>query len=122
MIESNNYTKKFIQAIYLASLDTQLVNPRQRKSTENIGVASRLEQELLNSQSELKAIEETHGVNMLDLTLMRKFIMRLFRNERINRYVESNAPDIYQGLKSNILERRTMFENIEDIDDSLLKL
>lgn len=114
MVESDNYTRKFIQAIYAATPENMLSEPRKRTQTAHAPNMSRLEEELVRAQGDFRAVEETHGENMMDLTLARKFVKLLLRNEKIDRYVQTNAPDIYQGLKSSITNYGTTFDSIEE--------
>jgi len=116
MIESNNYTRKFIQAIYEGSADDQLVAPRQHKHAKNAAHLSQLEGEFARVQREYKDIMKTRSVNALDLTLTRTFIQQLLDNEKVNRYLLKHASDIHKIWKTNLEEYSTAFESIEQGD------
>lgn len=105
MIESNNFYVKFVRAIYLASSDNQLLNPEKRRRHVDMDKLGNLENEVLKIQGDYKLIEDSYGINVLNLTLVRGYLKHIFYNKRINKYLQTYSADIY-----------SQFDNIVDAD------
>ena len=49
-------------------------------------------------ERDLKAVEESYGENMLNLTLARGYIKKLIDNAKVVRFLNANYPDIFSGI------------------------
>ena len=70
MVSANNFTAGYAEALVLGTPKDQLAQPDKPKfkkglSPEEIG---RMEQEMESLEHDVKAVEESYGENMLNLT------------------------------------------------------
>ena len=103
MIDMNNYGTKFARSIWQASSDAQLKNPTKRKNDVDLAKLGRLENEVSNLQEQYQLIEDTYGIQVLNLTLIKNYAKSLYQNDRVKNYLQANEPEIYQMFK-NIIE------------------
>jgi ParB-like chromosome segregation protein Spo0J len=96
MVTANNYTASYTEALVLATSKDQLINPEQPKKKEGLlpEQIARMEEEMQLLERDLKAIEETYGENMLNLTLARGYIKKLLENGKVCRYLSGHFPEI----------------------------
>jgi hypothetical protein len=59
-----------------------------------------MEQEMESLEHDLKAVEESYGENMLNLTLARGYIRKLIDNAKVVRFLNGNHPDIFSEFES----------------------
>jgi hypothetical protein len=96
MVSTSNYTAGYAEALVLGTSRDQLAQPEKPKvkeglTTEEIG---KLEQEMESLERDLKAVEESYGENMLNLTCARGYIKKLLDNAKVVRFLNGNYPDI----------------------------
>jgi ParB-like chromosome segregation protein Spo0J len=96
MVSANNFTAGYAEALVLGTPKDQLAQPEKPKikaglSPEEIG---RLEQEMESLEHDLKAVEESYGENMLNLTCARGYIKKLLDNAKVVRFLNVNYADI----------------------------
>ena len=51
-------------------------------------------------ERDFKAIEESYGENVLNLTLARGYVKKLLENSKVARYLNSNHADILTEFKA----------------------
>jgi ParB/RepB/Spo0J family partition protein len=96
MVSVNNYTAGYAEALVFGTPKDQLADPAEPKkkdglSPEEIG---RMEQEMETLERDLKAVEESYGENVLNLTCARGYIKKLLDNAKVVRFLNANYPDI----------------------------
>lgn len=99
MIESNNFAIKFAQALYLATPDNQLVNPAKRRRNADTDKLYILESEVVQLQDNFKVIEEHYHSHVLNLTLFRGYLKKMLKNQRINKYIQTNLSELYEHFE-----------------------
>ena len=102
MVSTNNFTAGYAEALTLGTPKDQLTNPGEPKrkqglSPEEIG---RMEQEMEALEHDLKAVEESYGENMLNLTLARGYIKKLMDNAKVVRFLNANHSDILSEFEA----------------------
>jgi RepB plasmid partitioning protein/ParB-like nuclease family protein len=102
MVSANNFTAGYAEALVLGTPKDQLAQPEKPKvkaglSAEEIG---KMEQEMESLEHDLKAVEESYGENMLNLTLARGYIRKLIDNAKVVRFLNGNHPDIFSEFES----------------------
>jgi ParB-like chromosome segregation protein Spo0J len=102
MVSANNFTAGYAEALILGTPKDQLTNPEEPKqkaglSSEEIG---RMEQEMEGLEHDLKAVEESYGENMLNLTLARGYVKKLVDNAKVVRFLNTNYPDIFSEFET----------------------
>ena len=50
-------------------------------------------------EHDLKAVEESYGENMLNLTLARGYVKKLVDNAKVVRFLNTNYPDIFSEFE-----------------------
>lgn len=98
MVGHNNFGKPFAMALLAATPDNQVAGRRRRrKDTESSAVtreqAARLERELAGLQVQIKAVEETYGLDNLHLTVARAYLSKLLGNAQIVRWLAQYKPE-----------------------------
>ena len=97
MVSANNFAAGYAEALVLCTPKNQLAHPEKPKtkhglSAEEIG---KMEQEMETLERDFKAVEESYGENMLNLTFARGYIKKLLDNAKVVRFLNSNHADIF---------------------------
>ena len=59
-----------------------------------------MEQEMETLEHDLKAVEESYGENVLNLTCARGYIKKLLDNAKVVRFLNANYPDIFPEFEA----------------------
>jgi len=102
MVEQNNFVVGYAEALVLGTRKDQLAQPNKPKikeglSPEQIG---KMEQEMESLEHDFKAVEETYGENMLNLTCARGYIKKLLDNAKVVRFLNANYSDIFPEFEA----------------------
>lgn len=104
MVGHGRFGRPFVMAILAATPDTQLaVGKRRRKNTTGTVTreqVARLEKELATLQVQIKAVEETYGLDNLHLTVARAYLVRLLGNARVVRWLAQHKPEYLTEFQS----------------------
>lgn len=102
LLTTANYSVPYVKALFAATRADMLVDPTSHKSDELLAPeqVAKMEKEMEDLQREVKAIEESHGNQVLNLVLARGYVIKLLANSRVARYLDQNHPDIFRELKS----------------------
>jgi len=102
MVSANNFAIGYAEALVLGTPKDQLANPDEPKKREGMSPEDipRMEQEMESLEHDLKAVEETYGENMLNLTLARGYIKKLLDNAKVVRFLNTNHSDILSEFES----------------------
>jgi len=102
MVSANNFTAGYAEALTLGTPKDQLANPSEPKRKEGLSPEEigRMEQEMEALEHDLKAVEQSYGENMLNLTLARGYVKKLVDNAKVVRYLNTNYPDIFSEFES----------------------
>lgn len=96
MVGQNNYTAHFARALLVATPDSQLVRASKAKTKDQIAITdqiARMERELTGLQSQIKSVEETYGIDNLQLTLAKGYLTKLLGNARVVRWLAQNRQE-----------------------------
>lgn len=101
MVEAENYTNGYVEALILGTPPDQLtkvvtIKKRIGFSPENI---ARMEQEMTVLERDFKAMETGYGENVLHLTLASAFIRKLLENINVTQILKASHGDIYNEFK-----------------------
>jgi hypothetical protein len=86
-------------ALLAATPDGQLAAGKRRKKADADGAAvtraqvARLERELAGLQVQIKAVEETYGLDNLHLTIAKAYIAKLLGNAQVVRWLAQHRPE-----------------------------
>jgi hypothetical protein len=97
MVGQNNFTAIFAKALLVATPEKQLVETWRKKPADASGVTAeqitRMERELVSLQSQVRAVEDSYGVNNLHLTVAKGYVTKLLRNARIVRWLTQHRQE-----------------------------
>jgi hypothetical protein len=103
MIGQGNFTATFARTILMATPPDQLASPAPATKKPTAGSAEqmvRLERELASLQSQVKAVEDTYGVDNLHLTLAQSYLKKLLGNAMIVRWLAAKQPEYLEQFQS----------------------
>lgn len=104
MVGHSNFGRPFVMAILAATPDMQLVPGKRRRkqttSTVTREQVARLERELATLQVQIKAVEETYGLDNLHLTVARAYLVKLLGNARVVRWLAQQKPEYLTEFQS----------------------
>ena len=92
MDDAKTYSKFYARALLAATPKDQLVNPEKPKNIKGLDAEqmARMESEMECLQREYRLIEETFGIDVLNLTLVKKWLGGLLKNPKVIKYLTHN--------------------------------
>ncbi len=105
MVASKMYSGRFAQALLSGTRDDMLAQPEKDRSKAGATDEKRhLELETDSLLRDLKAVEDSYGVDVLSLSLMAKYVSRMVSNTEVRHAMERRYPEILQTLESLLEE------------------
>lgn len=101
MLGANNFSKIYAEALFLGTPKDKL-SPSALKRSKKIKPEelARMEFEMDSLEKEYKACEEGFSEKMLQLTVLRRYVMRLLENEKVSRFLAARHPEIYAEMSA----------------------
>jgi hypothetical protein len=95
MVDTNNFTKGYAEALVMGTQKDQLVHPDTPKVKAGLSPedVARLEQEMESLEKDFKSVEAAYTENMMNLTLARTYVKNLLKNPKIVRFLRANYSD-----------------------------
>lgn len=99
MLGHSNFGRPFVMALLAATSDDQIVKGRRRgrRVSETTEVTreqvARLERELASLQVQVKAVEETYGIDNLHLTVAKAYLAKLLSSANVVRWLAQHRPE-----------------------------
>jgi hypothetical protein len=102
MVSANTYTKGYVAALLIGTPKDQLTHPEVPKVAKGLSPAeiARMELEMESLQRDFKAFEESHGENVLNLSLAGRYVAKLLQNGKVVRFLSSHYGDIYAEFEA----------------------
>jgi len=105
MLGHGNFGKPFALALLAATPEGQLAaGAKRRKAPDTTAVTreqvARLERELAGLQVQIKAVEETYGLDNLHLTVAKAYIVKLLGNAQVVRWLAQRQPEYLAEFQS----------------------
>lgn len=99
---ADNYSLLYIKALFAMTQADMLIEPDKHKIVQGLTPeqVSKMEKEMEVLQRDLKLVEESHGNQVLNLVLARGYIVKLFKNSRVVRYLGQHQADIFRELQT----------------------
>jgi RepB plasmid partitioning protein len=97
---TGNFSVPYVKALFAASQSEMLNEPDKHKVVQGLtpDQVAKMEKEMEALQRDLGLIEESHGNQVLNLVLARGYLVKLFGNSRVARYLNQNHPDLCREL------------------------
>lgn len=120
MLGHSNFGRPFVMALLAASSDDQILKGkhRGRKISETTEVTreqvARLERELATLQVQVKAVEETYGIDNLHLTVAKAYLAKLLSSANVVRWLAQHRPE-YLSEFQKIAELGSLPSDVEGV-------
>ena len=97
MITANNFSQGYAHALLMGTPADQLVAPEKSKQVKGLSAeeVARMEQEMQSAEHDFKAVEQSYGENVLNLTLASAYVKKLLLNAKVIRFLSSKHPEIF---------------------------
>ena len=108
MIASNDFSLRFINAILSMTKSELLVSrePKGKVRMHDGVMTSALEKEHTGLVRDLKAIENSYGIDMLTLAVSIKYVERIMANANVRSHLEQSCPETLTLLLGLLQESR----------------
>ena len=102
MVSVNNFSHGYADALLMGTPAEQLVHPDKSKIKSSMSPeeVARMESEMETLEHDFKAVEESYGQNMLNLTLARGYVKKLLENARVVRFLSARHSDVFREFES----------------------
>ena len=102
MVNANNFTKNYAEAMVLTTPKDQLVNPEEPKRKEGLTreEIGKMEVEMEALERDLKAVERNYGENMLNLALAKGYTKKLLDNAKVVRFLNGSYRDMLSEFET----------------------
>ncbi len=96
MNDAGTYSLNYAKALLAATPKSQLAEPEKPKKIKGLNEEqmARMEGEMENLQREYRLIEETYGIDVLNLTLAKAYLGNLLNNNKVVRYLRQHHQEI----------------------------
>lgn len=99
MVGQNNFSVALASTVLSTSKPEELVS-KKKKSVNGAEHLARLERELLSLQTQVKAVEESYGVDNLQLTLAQAYLKKILLNGRIVRWLAQHRAEYLEQFQA----------------------
>lgn len=101
MNDANIYSVSYVNALLAATPQALLVNPAAPKKVRGLTEEqmARMEAEMDSLHGEYRLIEDSHGTNVLNLTVSRSYLSTLLNNARVSKYLTQHHPEFLSQFK-----------------------
>lgn len=101
MVNANNFTKGYAEALVLGTPRDQLVRPETSKTKAGLSPedVARMEEEMQSLGKDIKAVEASYTENMMNLTLARTYIKSLVKNAKVVKFLSVNYPEFLSEFR-----------------------
>lgn len=99
MTTANNYSRPYLEALIFGTpKELMAAQARKKKKALKPEEIARMENEMESLQAEYRACEQTFSASMLQLTVFRRYIMKLLENAKVKRFLMTRHPEIHAEL------------------------
>lgn len=101
MVDMNDFTVRYAQALLESTRDEELVKPEKPKAAKGLTAEKRvrMQDELDKLGREYKLVKDDRGQKNLILQFTKNYLGRLLDNARVTRFLEQNHPDILEEFQ-----------------------
>lgn len=96
MVRSYNFTAGYVKCLLAATADDMLVDPHRPKAPRAMKAEdlASVEREMEALEQNFLALDETHGRNVLDLTLATTYLRKLMDNAAVARFLSAHHTEL----------------------------
>jgi ParB-like chromosome segregation protein Spo0J len=102
LVAANNFSVPYTKALLAATPSDMLVEPDKHKTVDGLTPEqmAKMTREMESLHRDLKAIEESHGNQVLNLVLARGYLAKLFNNDHVTQYLNERHSDLFTELQT----------------------
>ena len=99
---ANNFSVPYTKALLAATPPDMLVEPDKHKTVDGLTPEqmAKMTKEMESLQQDLRAVEESHGNQVLNLVMARGYLAKLFNNDRVTQYLNDRHSDLFTELQT----------------------
>ena len=101
MVCTNTFSKSYVDALLMGTPKSQLKNSKKPKTSVGMSAEeiARMEEEMATIHQDFKSIEASYGENMLNLTVVRGYVRKLFENSKVIRFLKNRHKDLFDEFE-----------------------
>lgn len=101
MNDAGIYSVSYVNALLAATPQAMLLNPTAPKKVKGLSEdqMARMEAEMESLHGEYRLIEDSHGTNVLNLTVARSYLATMLENQRVSKYLGNHHPEFLSQFK-----------------------
>jgi hypothetical protein len=101
MVASNNLTLAYAKALYAGTKREMLVGEKKPEKIAGFNAEQmvKMEKEMTSLHSQFRAVEESYGLDVLNLVVTRGYVVKLLANSAIHRYIHLHQPELLAELE-----------------------
>jgi hypothetical protein len=113
MCAANNFSVGYAKCLTASSSTEHLVDGERGKDPRGLSPeeVSRMEHELESLGREFKLIEDSHGKNTLNLTIVVAYLRKILENARVNKHLANNYPEIATEFQK-LIEAKNLVDGL----------
>jgi RepB plasmid partitioning protein/ParB-like nuclease domain len=102
LVATGNFSVPYTKALFAATQPDMLVEPDKHKTVKGLTTEqiAKMEKEMEVLQRDVKLFQEDHGKQVLNFVLARGYVLKLFGNSRVTRYLDQHHPEIFHELQA----------------------
>jgi ParB-like chromosome segregation protein Spo0J len=102
MVSANIFTRGYAEALVMGTPKEQLLNPDKPKTAKGLSAEelARMEHEMRAVEPNFKAVEQSYGENVLNLTLARSYIKKLLQNAKVVRFLSAKHAEVFTEFEA----------------------
>jgi ParB/RepB/Spo0J family partition protein len=102
MVAANIFSHSYVQAMVFATPKEQLVEPDKTDKPKGLSQeeVARMEHQMQSVEHDFKAVEQSYGENVLNLTLARGYVKKLLLNAKVVRFLSAKHSDIFSEFEA----------------------
>jgi ParB/RepB/Spo0J family partition protein len=100
MVNTNNFTAGYAEALLVGTPKDQLVEQEKPKPKQmTTEVLAKMEEEMAMLERDFKAAEASYGANVLNYTVLQAFVKKLLNNTKVFRFINTRYSEILPELE-----------------------
>ena len=102
LVSTNVFSRSYVEALVIGTPKDQLTTPEKPKQAKGLTAEEivRMEHEMKAIEPNFKAVEQSYGENVLNLTLARAYVKKLLLNAKVVRFLSAKHPDIFSEFEA----------------------
>lgn len=102
MVSASNMTVPYAEALLVATPDDMLIEPKRSRRLAGLSqeAMARMEREMQSVQGQYRLLEQGYGQDVLQLVLLRGYLVKLVGNARVKKFLQAKSPEILEQFQA----------------------